>query len=225
MSKEASETRTWRTSILSESCLCSPGPIHFTNTSTCESICLMSALSRDQILKVRNSVFFTLPVVVIVVVQSPSHVWLSVPLGLQLTRLPGASLPPWVCSDPSFLRSMSIESVMPSNHLILSHPLLLLALIFPRIRVFSDESVLHIRWTKYWSFSSSISPSNEYSVFISFRINWFDLLAIQGTLKSLLQNHSRSNLLCFAHNRPSKSICWMNEPFLIVNTFLKFKVP
>ena len=81
---------------------------------------------------------------------------------------------------------MSIESVMPSNHLILCHPLLLLPSIFPSIRVFSNESVLHIRWPKYWSFSFSISPSNEYSVLISFRMDWLDLLAIQGTLKSLL---------------------------------------
>ena len=120
---------------------------------------------------------------------------------------------------------MSIESVMPSNHLILCRPLLLLPSVFPSIRVFSNEPVLHIGWPKYWSFSFSISPSNEYSVLLSFMINWFDLLAVQGTLKSLLQHHSRSNLLCFAHNRPSKIICWMNEPFLTVDTFLKCKVP
>ena len=81
-------------------------------------------------------------------------------------------------------------SVMPSNHLILCHPLFLLPLIFPSIRVFSNESFLHIRWPKYWSFSFSISPSNEYSGLISFRMNWLDLLAVQGTLKSLLQHHS-----------------------------------
>ena len=85
---------------------------------------------------------------------------------------------------------MSIESVMPSNHLILCCPLLLLPSIFPIIRVFSDESVLRIRWPKYWSFSFSISPSNEYSGLISFRMDWFDVLAVQGTLKSLLQHHS-----------------------------------
>ena len=85
---------------------------------------------------------------------------------------------------------MSIKSVMPSNHLILCHPLLLLPSIFPSIRVFSNKSVFHIRWPKYWSFSFSINPSNEYSGPISFRINWFDLLAVQGTLKSLLQHHS-----------------------------------
>jgi len=85
---------------------------------------------------------------------------------------------------------MSIESVMPSNHLILCHPLLLLPSIFPSIRVFSSESAVHIRWPKYWSFSLNISPSNEHSGLISFRMDWFDLLAVQGTLKSLLQHHS-----------------------------------
>ena len=90
----------------------------------------------------------------------------------------------------SLLKLMSIASVMPSNHLILCHPLLLLPSIFPSLRVFSNESVLHIRWPKYWSFSFSISPSNEYSGLISFRIDWFDLLVVQGTLKSLLQHHS-----------------------------------
>ena len=85
---------------------------------------------------------------------------------------------------------MSIRSVMPSNHLILCRPLLLPPSIFPSIRVFSNESVLRIRWPKYWSFSFSISPSNEYSELISFRMNWLDLLAVQGTLRSLLQHHS-----------------------------------
>ena len=90
----------------------------------------------------------------------------------------------------SLFRLMSIKSVMPSNHLILCHPLLLLPSIFPSIRVFSSESVLHISWTTYWSFSLSISRSNEYSGLISFRIDWLDLLAVQGTLKHLLQHHS-----------------------------------
>ena len=85
---------------------------------------------------------------------------------------------------------MSIKLVMPSNHLILCHPLLLLPSIFPSIRVFSNESALHIRWPKYWSFSFNISPSNEHSGLISFRMDWLDLLAVQGTLKSLLQHHS-----------------------------------
>ena len=88
------------------------------------------------------------------------------------------------------LRLMSIKSGMPSNHFNLCHPLLLPSSLFPSIRVFSYESVLHIRWPKYWSFSFNISPSNEYSGLISFRIDWFDLLAVRGTLKSLLQHHS-----------------------------------
>ena len=87
-------------------------------------------------------------------------------------------------------RLMPIQSVMLSNHLILCHPLLLLLSIFPSIKVFSNESVLHIRWPKYWSFSFNISPSNEYSGLISFRMEWLDILAVQGTLKSLLQHHS-----------------------------------
>ena len=96
----------------------------------------------------------------------------------------------------SLLKLMSIESVMPSNHLLLCHPLLLLPSVFPSIRVFSNESVLHIRWPKCWSFSFSISPSNEYSGLISFRIDWFDLLAVQGTLKSVLQHHnSKTSIL------------------------------
>ena len=90
----------------------------------------------------------------------------------------------------SLLKLMSIESVMPSNHLILCHPLLLLPSFFPSIRIFSNESVRHIRWPKYWSFSFSISPSNVYSGLISFRMDWLYLLAVQGTLKSLLQHHS-----------------------------------
>ena len=90
----------------------------------------------------------------------------------------------------SLLRLMAIESMMPSNHLILCHPLLFLPSVFPSIRVFCHESALRIRWPKYWSFSFSISPSNEYSGLTSFRIDWLDLLAVQGTLKSLLQHHS-----------------------------------
>ena len=91
---------------------------------------------------------------------------------------------------------MSIELVLPSNHLILSHPLFLPSSIFPRIRVFSNQSILQIKWPNYWSFSFSISPSNEYSGLISLRIDWFDLLAVQGTLKSLLQHHnSKASIL------------------------------
>ena len=95
-----------------------------------------------------------------------------------------------ITKSRSLLKLMSIEPVMPSNHLILCHPLLLLPSIFPSIRVFSKESILCISWPKYWNFSFSISLSNEYSGFISFRIDWFDFLAVQGTLKSLLQHHS-----------------------------------
>ena len=91
---------------------------------------------------------------------------------------------------PELTELMSIESVMPSNHLILCHHLLLLPSIFPSIRVFSNESALCIRWPKYWSFSFNISPSNEHPGLISFRIDWLDLLAVQGTLKSLLQHHN-----------------------------------
>ena len=99
---------------------------------------------------------------------------------------------------------MSIMSVMPSNHLILCHPLLLLPSIFPSIRVFSSESVLLIRWPKYWNFSFSISPSNKYAGLISFRMDWLDILAVQGTLKSLLQHHSSK-----------ASILWHSAIFII----------
>ena len=104
-----------------------------------------------------------------------------------------------ITNSRSLLKLMSIQLVMPSNHLILCHPLLLLPSIFPSIRVFSNEFVFQIRWPKYWSFSFSISPSNEYSGLISFRMDWLDLLAVQETLKSLLQHHSsRSSILrCF----------------------------
>ena len=95
-----------------------------------------------------------------------------------------------ITNSQSLIKLISIKSVMPSNHLILCHPLLLLLSIFPSIRVFSNESVLRIRWPKYWSFSFSISPSNEYSGLISFTIDWLDLFAVQGTFKSLLQHHS-----------------------------------
>ena len=107
----------------------------------------------------------------------------------------------------SLLRLKSVESVMPSNHLILCHHLLLLSSIFSRIRVFSNESALRVRWPKYWSFSFSISPSNEYSGLISFRMDWFDLLTVQGTLKSLFQHHSlkASILWCSAFSLWSSS--------------------
>ena len=104
----------------------------------------------------------------------------------------------------SLPKLMFIELVMPSNHLILCHPLLLPLLIFPSIRVFSKESVLCIRWPKYWRFSLSISPSNEYSGLISFRMDWLDLLAVQGTLKNLLQHHSSK-----------ASILWCSAFFIV----------
>ena len=106
------------------------------------------------------------------------------PHGLQHARLPCP-----ITNAQSLLKLMSIESVMPSNHLIFCRPLLLLPSIFPSIRVFSNESALRIRWPKYWSFNFSISPSNEHPGMI-FRMDWLDLLAVQGTLKSLLQHHS-----------------------------------
>ena len=125
-------------------------------------------------------------------VQSLSHVWLFV---TPLTVARQASLS--ITNSRSLLKLMSMASVMPSNHLIFCHPLLLSPSILPSIRVFSSESVLCIRWTKYWSFSFSISSSNEYSELISFRMDWLDLLAVQGTLKSLLQHHSsKASVLC-----------------------------
>ena len=117
--------------------------------------------------------------------QLISHVRLFV---TPRTAAPQASLS--ITNSRSLLKLMCIELVMPSNHLILCRPLLLLPSIFPSITVFPKESVLRIRWPKYWSFSFSISPSNEYSGLTSFRIDWFDLLAVQGSLKSLLQHHS-----------------------------------
>ena len=128
------------------------------------------------------------------------------------TAAPQASLS--ITNSQSLLKLMSIESVMPSNHLILCRPLLLLPPIPPSIRVFSIESVLHIRWPKYWSFSFSISPSNEYSGLIFFRMDWLDLLAVQGTLKSLLQYHSSkaSILWCSAFFQRRQ---WQPTPVLL----------
>ena len=118
-------------------------------------------------------------------VQSHSHVWL---FATPWTAACQASLS--VTNFQSFLKLMSIKLVMPSLNLILCHPLLLLPSIFPSIKVFSNESVLHIRWPKYWNFSISISPSNEYSGLISFRMDWLNPFVVQRTLKSLLQHHS-----------------------------------
>ena len=126
-----------------------------------------------------------MPVVVVFVVQSLSHVWLFV---TSYTAARQASLSFTI--SWSLLKLMSIELMMLSNHLIPCCPIFLLPSIFPCIRVFSNESALHIRWPKYWSFSFNISPSNEYPGLISFRINWIDFLVVQGTLKSLLQNYS-----------------------------------
>ena len=132
---------------------------------------------------------------VVIIVQSLSHVWL---FATPWTAARQASLS--FTNSWSLLKFMSIELVMPSNHLILYDLLLLLPLILPSIRFFSNDSVLHIRWPEYWSFSFSISPSNEYSGLISFWIDCFDFLAVQGTLKSLLQYHSSeaSTLRCSA---------------------------
>ena len=118
-------------------------------------------------------------------VQLLSHVWLYV---TPWTAVHRASLSFTI--SLSLLKLVSTELVMPSNHLILYHPLLLLHSIFPSIRIFSNESVLHNRWPQYWSFSFTISPSNKYSGCTSIRINWFDLFTVQGMLKSLLQHHS-----------------------------------
>ena len=110
-------------------------------------------------------------------------------------------------------QTMSIESVMPSNHLILDHPILLPS-IFPSIRVFSNESVLCIRWPKYWRFSFSISPSNDYSGLISFRMDWLDLLAAQGTLKSLLQHHSSKASILQILQHPAFLIVQLSHPYM-----------
>ena len=120
-------------------------------------------------------------------VQSLSHVQL---FATPWTAAWQASLP--ITNSRSLLKLMSVESMMPLNHLILCRPLLLPPSIFPSIRVFFNESALCIKWPKYWSFSFNISPSNEFSGLISFRIDWSDLLAVQGTLKSLLQHHNSS---------------------------------
>ena len=135
------------------------------------------------------------------------------PHGQQHTRLPCPSPTPGACSNSCL--------VMPSNHLILYCPLYLLPSIFPSIRVFSNESALHIRWPKYWSFSFNISPSNEHPGLISFRMDWLDLLAVQGTLKSLLQHHSlKASLLLHSafftvqHSHPYKTIAFTRWTFV-----------
>ena len=116
-----------------------------------------------------------------------------------------------ITNSQSLPKPMSIESVMPLNHLILCSPLLLLSSIFPSIRVFSNESALRIRWPKYWSFSFNISPSSEHSGLISFRMDWSDLLAVQGTLKSLLQHHSSKASILW---RSAFSIVQLSHPYM-----------
>ena len=127
---------------------------------------------------------------IVVVFQSLSHVQLFATPWTIAHQASLSFLGVGTTNSQGLFKLMSIKSVMPSNHLLLSHPLLLLPSIFPSIRVFSNESVLCIRWPKHWSFSFSISSSNEYSGRISFRMDWLDLPAIQGTLNSLLQHHS-----------------------------------
>ena len=141
-------------------------------------------------------------------IQSLSCVWLFV---TPWTVACQASLS--ITNSWRLLELMSIELVIPSNHLILGRPLLLLPSIFPSTRIFSSESALHIKWPKYWSFSFSISPSSEYSRLISFRMDWVDLLAVQGTLKSFLQHHSSKALIlwCSAFIIPNK----IDDNFLI----------
>ena len=132
-------------------------------------------------------------------VQSLSHVQLS---ATPWTEACWASL--LITNSQSLLKLMSIESVMPSNHLILCCPFLLPPSIFPSIRVFSSESVLHIRWPKDWSLNFSISPSNDYSGLISFRVDWLDLFVVQGTLKSILQHHNSK-----------ASVLWCSAIFMV----------
>ena len=146
-------------------------------------------------------------------VQLLSHVWLFVTPWTAAHQASLATTNSW-----SFLKLMSIELVMPSNHFILCHPLLLPPSIFPSIRVLSSESVLHIRWPKHWSFSFIISPSYEYSGLISFRNDWLDLLVVQGTLKSPLQHHSKtinSSALSFLYGSTLTSLHdhWKNHSF------------
>ena len=138
----------------------------------------------------------SLLVLVSLSVRSRSHVW---SFATPWTAARQASLS--ITNSRSLLKLMSIESVIPSNHLICCLCLLLLLSIFPSIRVFSNESVLHNRWPKYWSFHFSISPSNKYSELISFRMDWLDLLAVQGTLKSLFQHHSSKTSILWCSAR------------------------
>ena len=146
--------------------------------------CLTSLLNREMQIKTTIRYHFTWSVQ-FSSVQSLSHVQL---FATPWTAAHQAS--PSITNSWRLLKLMSIKLVMPSNHLILCHPFFLLPSIFPSIRIFSNKSALHIRWPQYWSFSFNISPSNEYSGLIFFRMDWLDLLAVQGTPKSLLQHHS-----------------------------------
>ena len=154
-----------------------------------------------------------------ITVQSLSHVWLFAPHGLQQARLSYPSLSPRVCSNSCPLGQWCYPTISSC------HPLLLLRSIFPSIKVFSSELALHIRWPKYWSFNFSISPSSECSGLISFRIDWFDLLAVQGTPKSLLQHYSWKGSilqhsaffmvqLSHPHMTTRKTIAWLYGPLL-----------
>ena len=127
-----------------------------------------------------------------------------------------------ITNSRSLLKLMSIESVMPSNYFTLCRPLLLPPSVFPSIRIFSNESVLHIRWPKYWSFSFSISPYNEYSGLISFRMDWLELLAVQGTLKSLLQHHSSKASILW---RSAFFIVQLSHLMAVVTTCSDFGAP
>ena len=142
-------------------------------------------------------------------VQSLSRVWLFATPWTHIACQASLS----ITNSRSLLKLMSIESVMPSSHLVLCHPLLLLRPIPPSIRVFSNESTLHMRWSKYWSFSFNISPSNEYPGLISFRMDWLDLLAVQGTLKNLLQLHSSK-----------ASILRRSASFIVQHNLIPFKL-
>ena len=138
-------------------------------------------------------------------VQLLSHVWIFV---TPWTATSQASLS--ITNSLSLLKLVSIESLMPSNHLILCHPLLLPPSVFPNIRVFSNEPILRIRWPGYWSFSFSICPFNKYSGLISFWMDWLDLLAVQGTLKSLLQHHSSKVYFTFYSILVGTKFTWLN---------------
>ena len=181
----------------------------------------------------RRVVFYWLPIEIAVffLKETVWETWICVQFSRSVVSWLFAT--PWtaarqaslsITNSRSLLKLMSVEPVMSSNHLILCRPLFLLPSIFPGIRVFSSESALHIRWPKYWSFSFSINPSNEYTGLISFMIDWLDLLAIQGTLKSLLQHHSSkaSILRCSAFVLGQRSHPYMTTIQTVALTIWKF---